>query len=104
MAPGDPAAWFLQRAIRDNHRHARMVRPDVALGQIGVRLEVLVGEQARLPRRERAQRRELVDLTVAGHQREPDLAVDVERDALQEIGPLDAEVLRHAVDAGQVRA
>ena len=45
-----------------------------------MRGEVVVGVEPHRLRRERGRERELVDLAVAGHEREAELAVDVERD------------------------
>ena len=80
------------------------VRADVALRELGMRGEVVVAVEPHALRRERGRERELVDLAIAGNDREPELTVDVERDRLQQRRRLDVQELGDTGDARHVRA
>ena len=54
-----------------------------------------------MPGRDRLLEQVRVDFAVAGHQREPDLAVDIESDRLEQLAGTNAEVCGDAVDPGQ---
>src|SRR5262249_20084001 len=103
VGAGDPLRTRAHRTVGDDEGGAGQVRSDVALGQLGVTLEVLVVEHASATRRHRLAERVRVHLTIAGHERKPELSVDVEGDRLEHLVVGDAEFLGNAGDAGQVR-
>ena len=69
------------------------VGPDVALGQLGMRVEVVVGEHACCRGATACASAYGIHLTIARHEREPDLTVEVEHDALEQLVRRRAEVL-----------
>ena len=88
FAPVTHGRRLADERIGDDERRAGEVGADVALRQLGVGGEVVVVVQAHR-RGATAGEREGVDLPVAGHERETELAVEVERDALQQLDGVD---------------
>jgi hypothetical protein len=99
---GDPRLPGAHEPVGDDQRHVGEMRADVALGQLGMLFEIVIVEQPNGAWRDGLLEQVRVDLAVAGHQREPDLAVDVEGDRLEQLAGRNPELGGDAVDAGQV--
>ena len=107
VGAGDPAVIGVDRRVGDDDVERRVVRAEVAAGQLGVGGEVVVVEEPHPVGGEGAGEGELVDVPVAGDERgaEPRSVVAVDRDdeALQQHRLGDVEQLRDGGDAGPVR-
>jgi hypothetical protein len=95
---GDPALGRANGRVGDHHLHVGMMRPDVAARHRRARREVVFRVEPHRARPERGLERDDVDLAISGDERKPELAVDVECDALEERVASDTQELRDAVD------